>query len=131
MREIKRIYIIDDDPIFVFGIKRFLEMAQLGEEFVHYANGKQALDGLIALGGSSSDWPDLIMVDLNMPVLDGWQFLEAYSELQHQKKPLVFIVSSSIDPVDLRRAKEFHFVNEFVVKPIGAQQLKEIVEKYK
>lgn len=130
MQKIERVCIIDDDPIFVFGIQRFMKYAQLGDDFVHFPNGQAALEGLEEMLGKGDKYPDLIMVDLNMPVMDGWQFLDAFSNLDANKQPLVFIVSSSIDPSDLRKAKNYPLVKEFVVKPLTAQKLKELLSVY-
>lgn len=130
MPAISKVCIIDDDPIFVFGILRFLKLAHLGEEFVHYANGKVALEGLQENLKSKEFIPDLIMVDLNMPVMDGWQFLEKYAKEDFPVNQLIFIVSSSIDPADRKRAEIFPFVSEFVVKPVSPTRLKELVSAY-
>lgn len=130
MPAIKRICIIDDDPIFVFGIKRFLSMENFGAEYFHFSNGKEAIEGLSDIANDEEERPDLILVDLNMPVMDGWQFLKAFSSLREKWTPHVFIVSSSIDPVDLERAKDFPFVEEFVVKPVSSTRIKELVQNY-
>lgn len=130
MQEIHNVCIIDDDPIFVFGLQRFLKIAHLGEEFIHYSNGKLAIEGLDRYYQEYENMPDLILVDLNMPVMDGWQFLENYKNILQSVGQLVFIVSSSIDPADIKRAKEFPFVKEFIYKPITSEKLKELVTKY-
>lgn len=76
------------------------------------------------------DLPDLIMVDLNMPVMYDWQFLDVFSRLTSEDKSLVFIVSPSIYPSDLCKAKNYPFVKELVVKPLTAPKLKELVGVY-
>lgn len=130
MQEIRNVCIIDDDPIFVFGLKRFLKIAQLGEEYIHYSNGKLAIEGLDRYYKEHHNLPDLILVDLNMPVMDGWQFLETYRNTLESEGQLVFIISSSIDPADIKQAKEFSFVKEFIYKPITAEKLKDLVTRY-
>lgn len=130
MQEIHNVCIIDDDPIFVFGLQRFLKIAHLGEDFIHYANGKIAIEGLERYREENKKMPDLILVDLNMPVMDGWQFLENYKQTLETEGQLVFIISSSIDPADLKRAKAFSFIKEFIYKPITSEKLKELVAKY-
>ncbi len=87
-------------------------------------------EGLEAMMANVEDLPDLIMVDLNMPVMDDWQFLDVFSRLTSEDKSLVIIVSPSIDPSDLRKAKNYFFVKEFVVKPLTAPKLKELVGVY-
>lgn len=130
MRKIERVFIIDDDPIFVFGVQRFMKYAQLGDNFEHFVNGDLALQALRNTLESGEKLPDLIMVDLNMPVMDGWQFLDALSSMAIKEPPLVFIVSSSIDPSDIMQAKNYPLVREFVVKPLTALKLKELVSAY-
>ncbi|MHB1278287.1 MAG: response regulator [Bacteroidia bacterium] len=130
MREIHKVCIIDDDPIFVFGLQRFLKMAHLGDDYIHYSNGKVALEGLRKYREIHDSLPDLILVDLNMPVMDGWQFLENYSQELNTEGQLVFIISSSIDPADIKKANTFPFVKEFISKPITSEKLKELVAKY-
>lgn len=130
MLEIRNVCIIDDDPIFVFGLQRFLTIARLGEDFVHFANGSAAIEGLRKYRKEHNKMPDLILVDLNMPVMDGWQFLEHFKSELVKNDQLVFIISSSIDPADINRAKEFPFIREFIYKPITSDKLKELVSKY-
>ncbi|HCS21408.1 MAG TPA: response regulator [Bacteroidetes bacterium] len=130
MQEIHKVCIIDDDPIFVFGLQRFLKIAHLGDEFIHYPNGKLALEGLRGYHEEHNSLPDLILVDLNMPVMDGWQFLEHFGRELNQEGQLVFIISSSIDMADIKRAKKFPFVKEFVYKPVTSEKLKQLVAKY-
>jgi len=130
MMKIERVCIIDDDPIFVFGVQRFMKFVQLGNKFDHFVNGKEAINGIEKMRANKEKLPDLIMVDLNMPVMDGWQFLDAFNDLPLETQPLVFIVSSSIDPIDLKKVKNYPIVSEFVFKPITVQKLKELVSIY-
>lgn len=114
--------IIDDDPIFVFGIKRLLSVLNFSHSTEVYTNGAEALDAL--KGGV---FADVIFLDLNMPVMDGWQFLEEYTQLQVTPKPIIYIVSSSIDPADISKAKEYDNVRDYVVKPVSKSRLQEIM----
>ena len=63
-----------------------------------------------------------------MPVMDGWQFLDEFTQIQVPKKVVVFIVSSSIDPADHNKAQEYSMVSNFIVKPINKSNLEKMVE---
>jgi CheY-like chemotaxis protein len=79
---------------------------------------------------SPDSLPDLILLDLNMPIMDGWQFLEEFSRSQPAKKIALYVVSSSIDPVEHRRAASYHVVSNFFIKPLMREDLEKIAEDF-
>ncbi len=123
MKKIDLACIIDDDPIFIFGIKKVMQLADACSNFLIYRNGKEALDALTSLISANEELPDIILLDLNMPILDGWQFLERFVKVPVSKKILVYIVSSSVDPKDVLRAKSYEIVSNYIVKPITMDKL--------
>lgn len=131
MKKIDIACIIDDDPIFVFGTKKIMNIANFCESIMVFHNGEEAINHLkpIIESGSPSI-PDLILLDLNMPIMDGWQFLDEFIKVYCDRKITIFIVSSSIDPADVERAKKYDRVSNYLVKPIKADNLKEILEKF-
>ena len=86
MKKIDLACIIDDDPIFVFGAKRIMEMAHFCSSFLIFPNGRQALDKLKAILIAGEQLPDIILLDINMPVLDGWGFWKSLLRSNAQKK---------------------------------------------
>lgn len=100
MRTINSICIIDDDPITIFGIKKMLGSVAEYKSIDTYANGKLAIDGIKANLENQQHIPDIIFLDINMPILDGWQFLEEFISLSTDKKIGIHIITSSIDPAD-------------------------------
>ncbi|GER60406.1 response regulator [Patiriisocius marinus] len=94
-----------------------------------FNNGKEALRKLKSIIDSGEDLPDLILLDLNMPIMDGWQFLDNFTQIEVDKKIIIYIVSSSIDPVDIERSKKYGMVSNFVVKPISTDKVKEIMQE--
>jgi CheY-like chemotaxis protein len=72
-----------------------------------------------------SSLPDVILLDLNMPILDGWQFLDEFVKLPIKKEIAIFIVTSSIDPSDIEMVKKYDIVKSYIMKPITAQKLEE------
>lgn len=132
MKKIRSIYIIDDDPIMVFGINRLLKSIEVCDNICSYNNGKVAIDGIKALLKENKELPEVIFLDINMPIMDGWQFLEEFISLPFEKKVRINIITSSIDPFDLQKCDTFkastHHVIEFNNKPISRQEIQEITK---
>ena len=130
MKKIDIACIIDDDPIFVFGAKRMMELADFCNGFMVFQDGRKALDGLSAIVASGNNLPELILLDLNMPVMDGWQFLDEFTKIKIDKKITLYIVSSSIDNEDFNKAETYEVVSNYIVKPITMDALKDILEDF-
>ncbi len=130
MKRIDIACIIDDDPIFVFGIKKVMELIDFCEGIMVFKNGQEALNNLSAIISAKEELPDVILLDLNMPVLDGWQFLEEFIKIPCEKEILIYVVSSSVDPEDVLRAKSYEGVSDYIVKPISVKKLKEVLYNF-
>jgi CheY-like chemotaxis protein len=117
--------IVDDDKIYVFGITKLIQIKSLTDQVEVKENGLLALDYLKELIDQNKALPDLILLDLNMPVLNGWEFLEEFSQLSSfiNKNVSIYIVSSSIARSDLERSKTIEAVSGFLIKPIAIPDL--------
>ncbi|MFV8337717.1 response regulator [Flavobacterium sp. LB3P21] len=120
--------IIDDDPIFVFGTKRIMEIANFCESFMIFRNGKEAFDKLKAIIIADEKLPDLILLDLNMPIWDGWQFLDEFIKIPNVNPITIYIMTSSVDPEDIEKAKTYDAVSNYLIKPITMAELKKLME---
>nr|WP_294944004.1 response regulator [uncultured Mucilaginibacter sp.] len=129
MNKIKIACVVDDDEIYTFTVKRIIARSEIAEKTIFFHNGKAALDFFVANAQNKLELPDLILLDINMPVLDGWQFLEQYVKLvpRFDKKITLFIVSSSIDEEDYARARAIEAVSDFIVKPLTVEHLHNIL----
>ena len=129
MKKISIACVVDDDEIYTFSVKRIIAKADIAEKTIFFHNGQAALDYLIANMRKEDELPDLILLDLNMPVLDGWQFLDEFARLASafNKKITTYIVSSSIDEDDYERAKHIELVSDFIVKPLTVHNLHDIL----
>lgn len=131
MNKIKIACVVDDDEIYTFTVKRIIARSEIAEKTIFFHNGQAAVDFFVANAHNTAELPDLILLDINMPVLDGWQFLAEYVKLVPKlgKKITVFIVSSSIDEEDYARARAIEVVSDFIVKPLTVEHLHSILEQ--
>jgi len=131
---INKILCVDDDSISLTISKLLLKRTGFTNDVVTAVDGSDALDYFKDLFATSSqpidEAPSLILLDINMPVMNGWEFLEAYIPLFADKLPntKVIILSSTIDPEDFSRSKKFPVVAQFVSKPLSVENLAELKE---
>jgi CheY-like chemotaxis protein len=125
----KRIFLIDDDPIFVFLAMKILETVDKTVKIDIFADGELAIDHLNAVRQIKELLPDIIFLDLNMPVLDGWGFLEQYSVIYSGliKEIKLYILTSSISPEDIAHASEYPLISGYLIKPMEKEKMEEIV----
>ena len=130
MKKVDIACIIDDDPIFVFGTKRMMALANFCNNFMVFQNGEEAINYLKPIIQTKNfALPDIILLDINMPIMDGWQFLDEFTSIPNDKKITIYIVSSSIDPQDIARAKEYDTISNYLVKPITSEKLQSILSE--
>ena len=129
---------IDDDPIALLICKKVNAKTTFCKEVITAKNGQDALELYQKLSEDKSEIAikqiDLIFLDLNMPVMNGWKFLETFTNEEYarlNKTTKVIIISSTIDPQDLARAKNFPIVVDFLPKPITVEMLEYLMEKLK
>jgi CheY-like chemotaxis protein len=123
----KRVFLIDDDDVFVFLTKKVIERSGADVALTVFSNGQEGIEYIKGIAADADLLPDVILLDLNMPVMDGWDFLNAYQELELAKEIAVYIVTSSISPYEVERAKHIKEVQEFIVKPIAKEKFRDII----
>jgi CheY-like chemotaxis protein len=122
--------IIDDDKIYQFTITRTIEQEVVVKKILVFSDGEEAIEFLIDHVKNQEELPDVIFLDINMPIMDGWQFLEEYIKLKPKvdKKITIYMVSSSVDPADMDRAKKINEITNYLIKPVKQEQLRELIE---
>ncbi|SMC78634.1 response regulator [Pedobacter africanus] len=120
--------VIDDDDINIFIIKKIVEKTGYNVNMVSKANGLLAIEFLKETLDQES-FPQLILIDINMPVLNGWEFLDAYEELHVTQRVDMYMLSSSVYENDIEKAKTFAKVKGFISKPLSIERLIELFKQ--
>ncbi|MBX2946373.1 MAG: response regulator [Cyclobacteriaceae bacterium] len=123
------IALIDDDEIFQFTTLRIVKLTNLPYTVTQFFNGDQALSYLNKNSEDAEKLPDVILLDINMPIVDGWMFLDEFKTLKQKlkKKITIYMVSSSIAPEDVNRAKANPLVSDYLVKPLSVETVKQVL----
>jgi CheY-like chemotaxis protein len=124
-----QVLLIDDDQVYLFAATKTIEATGLAGSVEVCTNGLDALEYLKGLIHSSGKLPDVIFIDINMPVMDGWEFLEEYKTLKESiTTPIkIYILSSSVDKNDILRSKQYNSVIDYVIKPVYKEKFSEIL----
>ena|ERR1700744_408755 len=126
------ILLIDDDEPTNFLNRLTLEQANCTRDIRIAQSGQEALDYLYSCGEDRPPRPDLIFLDINMPAMDGWEFLERYRSLPPERKAdiVLIMLTTSLNPDDELRTRNFPEVSGFENKPLSQQRLNLLLEKY-
>lgn len=119
--------IIDDDDINIFIIKKIVEKTELAIQITSKSNGQQAIDYIKETLANPEQFPQLMLIDINMPIMNGWEFIEAYQTLNVQQSVDMYILSSSVYENDIEKTKNYSCVKGFISKPLSIDRLKELV----
>lgn len=124
------ILLVDDDSIGMFLTKKVLKREGFSDTVTSFQSSVEALT-FLREQISAGKPPQVILLDLNMPLMDGWAFLEALSpyEAQLHSQCLIYLLTSSLAPSDLARAEEHSLVMKLVQKPLDSQKTKEVQEQ--
>ena len=130
--KLKHILLIDDNHYDNIYHERIIKDSQVAEKVIFAEDGRAALDILSSVKDGIFPQPELIFLDINMPRMDGWEFLEEYQTLREDQKANVIIVmlSTSLNPSDEERANQFEILNGFENKPLSEEILISLMKKY-
>lgn len=125
MKNFNSIFIVDDDLVYHFIMKKLFAKTDLNVTTSYFFNGLQAIEEI----KNNKIIPDLILLDINMPICDGWQFLEEFRTIKESltKNVMVYLVSSSSDIADTNKCEEFkNEVQKYLNKPMTYDNFKSI-----
>lgn len=120
-----RLILVDDDPLVHFLVKKYLLVAGISIDVISFHDGEEIFQHTSKNPNDKS----VILLDLSMPVYSGWHFLNKFKKLDQEIKSSyqIYIMSSSIDPIDQQRVSEFNEVLGFLPKPITDEILKKVL----
>lgn len=132
---LRKVMVVNDDEISLFVSSKIISKTGFATEVVTAKNGANALqifDSLLLKGAAlPGDIPELVFLDLHMPVMDGWEFMEVFTEKYAYIFPSVkfVILSSSIDPDDMEKIQQFPSIVELIKNPISFGILEQFKDK--
>lgn len=123
------ICLVDDDKIYQFTAKKIIESTNLTKSVLSFYNGEEAIEFLKSNLQNTDSIPDIIFLDINMPIKDGWEFLEEFRTLLNdvKKQIVIYMVSSSVDDYDIKKSKEYSFVTDYIIKPINRERFEQLI----
>lgn len=128
IQELNCIMLIDDNDDDNFYHKMVIREADITKQIEVAESGFEALDFL-----KKGDLiPELIFLDINMPAMNGWEFLDEYRKLSEEQKARIVIImlTTSLNPADRKKAEKIPEINGFETKPLTVEMLKRIYEKF-
>lgn len=123
-----RILLVEDEEINNYIATRLIQKALPGAEVTCCLHGKQAIELLTEIKDDVSKQPDFILLDINMPIMNGWQFLDEYGrrKIDPEGRSAIFILSSSVFSEDINRAQSYTEVKGFICKPLNVTKIREL-----
>ena len=129
MKKINLACIIEDEPTHLYITKKLLDLTGMVESLLIFSNGKEAYDKLKAIFKASEKLPEIILLDTNMPIWDGWQFLDEFIKIPIDTKVIIYILTSSNNPDDFKKAETYNMSKNYLVKPIRLEELKAVLSE--
>lgn len=127
MKKIELAYIIDDDEIIIYLTNKLIMKSDFCQSIETFTGAESALERLTLAAQTGENIPDVILFDLNMPHMNGWEFIEAFKKINFGKEVPTFIFTSSIDPNDKQRSFQYTEIKDFITKPLTLQKLDKIL----
>jgi CheY-like chemotaxis protein len=125
------VWIVDDDSTYRYAFRKFVEMKRFCRHVVDFDNGQDAID-FLTNPINIRNLPDLIFLDIDMPIMDGWAFIETFESNQScfGKSIPIFMVTSSISYADIVNAKRHPIITDYILKPVDSQQFSALFSDY-
>ncbi len=129
--KLKHLLLVDDDPTTNFFNRHLIGKMGLFDQIHEAANGQIALEKIAELH-DKGEAPDMILLDINMPIMNGFEFLDRYTVLDDKIKSSVVVcmLTTSLAKEDLERSKEYAILDDYIDKPLYEAKMRELILKY-
>lgn len=131
MRKLNTVMLVDDDEITNFINENLIQDLEIANQILVATNGQESIQKLLVFEAEGKDLPELILLDINMPVMNGFEFLEEYQKIDFtSEKPIVLIVlTSSENESDIQKIQKSAVV-DYLNKPLTEQKIARVLEKH-
>ena len=128
MNKFNRAWIVDDDTVYIYGLKSLMKYVNFCDQSEVYKDGFEAINKLQLIAKYDPDeLPDVILLDIKMPVWDGWEFIKHFENITVKKDIKLYVVTASLNPDDRKKAENFNIVSNFFLKPVTTVELREMM----
>lgn len=127
MKKLDTVFLIDDDEVIVYLTNKLIASSEFCENIENFFDAQSALNRLNELRANGELYPDAILFDLNMPVMDGWQFIEAAQKVTEFRRLNFIVFTTSIDAADKNKSLKYKMIKDFITKPLTPQKLDKIL----
>ena len=127
---INSVLLVDDDRITNFLHERILKKAAIAKEIHIAQNGLEALNFIVGKSNEGTPYPDLILLDINMPIMDGFEFLDTFSNIKKgDSKVVVLMLTTSSNNSDVKKAEKYA-IQGYFNKPLTEEKLINVLNNY-
>ncbi|MEZ4772805.1 MAG: response regulator [Bacteroidia bacterium] len=130
MKKFRCLVFIDDDYPTNYYHKIIAREAEIAEDLVFFQSATEALDYLISVNDNDGASPEVIFLDINMPGMNGWEFIKAYEKKVSSQSSKIWMLSTSINPADKALADINERISGFLNKPLTVEIFNELREEY-
>ncbi len=132
MRKLKSILLVDDDNATNFLHELVINQMNICEEVFVKKNGLDAFSFIEELDENGKPLPDLILLDINMPVMNGWEFLERCKTIEKRisETTIILMLTTSLNPEDKRRSQGVEMVKDYINKPLSSDTLEDVLSRF-
>lgn len=131
-KKLNSILLVDDDKDCNFFHQRLINKMEYAENVYIVNNGREAIEFLKSTVNGEHPHPDIIFLDINMPVMNGWEFVEEYQKLSENQKAKVMLImlTTSLNPDDVEQAKKYKDIKGYKNKYLDKETMEEILKEY-
>src|SRR3954466_8644284 len=130
MKTVDIICVIDDNDVYECVMKNSISKLNPNIKILAYLNGEEGIKSIKNMIDKNQPLPDVILLDINMPIMDGWEFMNEFIKIKSKLPRVIpiYLTTSSLDASDIDKAKKYEDITGFLSKPIDRHTLLKITQ---